>query len=95
MTCEDENMKSYADVPDRNLSQFSVVLAIVDIDKSAVPIEFVGRDKIDSMIANIRSALRLIPIIERLRIHVADISPCMRFRQSYCNYNLSVRAVIT
>ena len=90
MTCEDENMKSYADVPDRNLSQFSVVLAIVDIYKRAVPIEFVGRDKIDSMIAKVGSAFRLIPIVERLRILAADIIPCMQFRQSYCSYNLNV-----
>lgn len=91
---EDENMKSHADVPNRDLTQLAIILAIIDIDKSGIPIEFVGCNKVDFVVANIGGALGFVPIVERFRVHKVLDNFENAVRQSYRSYDSSAGSTL-
>ena len=91
---EDENMEAYANVPNRDFAQLTIVLAIVDINQRTIPIEFVGREKIDLMVMNIGDPFRFIPIVRPGRFHRRACNSETPSRQPYRSYNLMLGAAL-
>ena len=71
---ESENVKSHADEADGDLSQFAVVLTVVDEDGCRVPFEGLGSGKVDPMSSNIFAPLDVIPCVSARGCHTLNCS---------------------
>src|SRR5258705_3588558 len=60
---EDQNMRDGANETSRLLSQFTVILTIVDVRQRPIPVELINRAEVDTMISHVLPTLSFIPIV--------------------------------
>ena len=91
-TGEDQNVKSVSNKSRSDLTQFAVILSIVDFDDRKGPIEVLSRGEVNFMLDEVERPLCLVPAIERLRCHGTLDIHTMLCRQPKCIYNMLIGA---
>jgi hypothetical protein len=90
---EHQNMKPVTNETDRNLSQFTVIFTIVDVDIGRVPVEVAKCCEVNLVGANVGGALCLVPIVSAQRIHSVYDSQRGACSQAERIYNLLLGTV--
>src|SRR5262249_3672775 len=83
-----KDMQSRANESDRDLSQFAIILAIIDKDVSAVPIKVFGCREVDIVNKKIGRSLRFVPLVLWFGLHVSPNSEPRHSSQVDCSYDL-------
>jgi hypothetical protein len=90
-TGEHQNMKPVVNKADRNLSQLSVILTVVDVDIRRVPIKVAKYCEVDLVGADVGGALCFVPLVLGRPVH--HDSRRAISSQSDCRYNLLLGTV--
>ena len=86
-------MKPVANKADRNLSQLSVILTIVDVDLRRVPVKVAKDREIDLVGADVGGALCFVPFVLGRPVNNFHDSRKAICSQADCSYNLLVGTV--
>jgi hypothetical protein len=85
---ENEHMEPVADEGNRNLTQFSIVLTVIDVDIRGVPVQAANCSEVDLVGTDVGGALCFVPLVLGRRIHNFDDSRRLFCSQADCIYNL-------